>query len=158
MESTFENQAVPSLSGWRDGQPIYGREATISSFSNDVPLNGTRWSLKVNYPDTMGSQLDYVFKPILPSLMRHYMLTFWYKGFGSPYQDFDVDLNVYVGNTIYAEDGFGTSSSWTQDTVTYFSPTFVPDSLMVSIVTFGSKAESDSSHYVLFNSFKVEEY
>ena len=158
MESNFENQVEPSLSGWRDIQPANGWQATKVSFSNDVPLNGTRWSLKVHYPDSLGSNLYYVFKPILPSQMRHYRLTFWYKGYPSTFQNYDVPLVVYGGGASFAQAGGGSSPSWTQDTVTCYAPTFVVDSLIVAIDVFRPGAVSDSSQYILFSSFKVEEY
>jgi len=102
-------------------------------FSNDVPLNGTRWSLKVHYPDSEGSNLYYVFKPIFPSQMRHYRLTFGIKVILQLFRIMNVPLVVYGGDTSFAQAGGGSSPSWTQDTVTCYAPTFVVDSLIVAI-------------------------
>ena len=158
MQSSFENQVEPSLSGWRDIQPARGWGVTKISFSNDVPVNGTRWSLKVHYPDSLGSNLYYVFKPVLPSQMRHYRLTFWYKGYPAVFQFYDVPFKLYGSDTSFVQAGGGSSPTWTQDTVTCYVPTFVADSLIVAIDMFRSGAVADTSQYVLFSSFKVEEY
>src|SRR5450759_2658715 len=55
MDSRFDNQGQPSLSGWQDGYPIYGRRKASYSFSNDIPVNGGLWSMKVFPPDSFES-------------------------------------------------------------------------------------------------------
>jgi hypothetical protein len=156
MKSNYEGQEIPSLSGWQDVNGVGSK--TKYSFTNDVPINGGRWSLKINYPDTSFSDLYYVFKPVHPSLTRQYILTFWYKTSPMPIRSYVLALEAYGGGYLVANGANSSSTKWTQETITYYSNEYVPDSFYVAIHMFGSKAASDSSNYVLFNSFKVEEY
>jgi hypothetical protein len=154
MQSSFEDQGYPSLSSWQDGYlPSIKRRASYS-FSNDVPSNGGKWSLKINNPDTLGSTMYIGFKPIQPSQMKQYRLTFSYKASSAP-SNYVVEFIAFVGNIAFQQAVWGDSTRWTQDTLIYSSNSYSPDSLNVAIDMFDI---ADTSKYVLFDNFKVEEY
>jgi len=158
MESNFEGQGQPSLSGWQEGYPYYGYRMPKYSFSNDVPSNGGKWSIKVSPPDTTFSVLLFTAYPEQPSQSKQFRLTFWCKDqFQSNF--YDVSLGAWSGSHGYSipvKKNY--SEIWVQDTINYYSDTNTIDYFQIFISMFKPNSESDTSKYILFDNFKLEEY
>jgi len=158
MESNFENQGQPSLSGWQDGYPSYGYRRTMYSFDNDVPPGGEVWSLKLNPPDSTYSTLRFTVRPRQPSQSKQFELTLWRRdrfvgGF------YNISLASYSGYTGYVIPIQPTNSTnWVQDTIKYSSGNRTLDSLVVFISMFAPNSKSDTSEYVLLDAFKLAQY
>ncbi|MGA3287615.1 MAG: hypothetical protein ABSD46_09325 [Bacteroidota bacterium] len=157
MDTHFDNQGQPSLSGWQDGYPIYGRRKSSYSFSNDIPLNGGIWSLKVFTPDSFESIMRYAVRLPQPTQSKRYRLIFASKSLLNSYCS--IQFQAFYGTS---EEGafYGVSSPfWKQDSVYYNSNDKTTDSLVVYINVYSpSNNKIDTTKYVLFNEFKIEEY
>lgn len=156
MDSHFDDQGQPSLSGWQDGYPIYGRRRVSYTFSNDVPVNGGLWSLKIFPPDSFESTMRYSIHLPQPTQSKHYRLIYSSKSLLSSYCS--IHYQAFYGTS---EEGtfYGvTSSHWKQDSVYYDSNDRTTDSLVIYIYVGSSNNRIDTTEYVLFNEFKVEEY
>jgi len=157
MDVHFENQGQPSLSGWISGYPYWGYRKPSYSFSNDVPANGSLWSLKYTPPDSFYSVMHYVIFPQQPNKTKQFRIIYLYKS--SLNYECGVSLSAWSGNTGYV---FGSEpnnlNTWTQDTVVYISQNLEIDSLALFIGMSFPFNISDTNKFILFNEFKVEEY
>jgi hypothetical protein len=156
MQTNFDNQGQPSLSGWQDGYPLYGLLKTTASFSNDVRANGGQWSLKIFPPDIFYSVMCYVVHPVQPSPLKQFRLTYWYKSLlASPC---NVTLGIFSGSNEYFSLATHDSTTWAQDTLVFHSNSSTIDSLAVFIYIFTPKNKADTTKFILFNEFKLEEW
>jgi hypothetical protein len=155
IESNFEDQGQPSLSGWHDNWKYHIFQKSSYSFSHDVPKDGGNWSLKINHPNTLRSEMYIYFKPIKPSQMKTYRIIYSYKSSTIP-SNYEIALNAYSDglSSHWWFDG-GNSTTWTQDTIMVHPGKYSIDSLRADITMLPM---DDTTKYVLFDNIKVEEY
>jgi hypothetical protein len=156
MHTTFDNLGQPSLSGWQDGYPRYGLLKNTASFSNDVPPNGGQWSLKVFPPDTFYSVMCYVVHPVQPSQSNQFRLTYGYKSLLS--SRCEVTLGAYGASNEYLTLATHDSITWKRDTLIFHSNNPTIDSVIVFIYMFTPRTKADTSKFILFNEFKLDEW
>jgi len=153
METSFEQGTQPSLNGWRDGYPFYGYRETKFSFSSDTPPNGGKWALKTMPPDSTFTVMRYSVKPTQPSNNKNFTLSFWSKTILHS-QDFSISFSTYSGNQGIVKPVVCDSSDWKLNTYNYSTTGSKIDSIVISIAMF---ANSDTSKFVLFDKFKLEQ-
>jgi|ERR1035437_1713479 hypothetical protein len=157
MDAHFENQGQPSLSGLQYGYPIYGYRKTSLSFSDDVPASGGKWSLKVFPPDSLYSVMRFVVYSVQPSQSKQFRLTCQYKS--TLNSDCIVVLEAWNGTNGYDNVPLNVdSATWTRDTSIFNSNNLKIDSLVVNIAMITPLNKADTSKFILFNEFKIEEY
>jgi hypothetical protein len=157
MDVSFSDQGTPSLAGWQDGYPIWGSRKATVSFSNDVPPSGGKWSLRVSPPDSFASAMRYVVRPEQPSQSKQFRLICWHKS--SLSATCDVFIEACAGSYQYVEAFLNTESTgWSEDTTIYRSNSRSIDSLVVFVSMFATSAVIDTSKFILFNRFRLEEY
>ena len=154
METSFEQGAQSSLNGWRDGYPFYGYRAAKFSYSSDTPPNGGQWALKTLPPDSTFTVMRYSVKPIQLNNNKDFTLSFWSKTILHS-QDFSVSFVTYNGNQSVAKPAVCDSSDWKLNTFNYSNTESSIDSIVIFISMY---ANSDTSKFVLFDNFKLEQY
>ncbi len=156
MHTTFDNLGQTSLSGWQDGYQSYGIVKTSFSFSNDVPPNGGHWSLKLFPPDTFYSVMRYVVHPAQPSQSNQFRLSYGYKSLLS--SRCEVTLGAYGASNEYLTLATHDSITWTRDSLIFHTINPTIDSMIVFIYMFTPRNKADTSKFILFNEFKLEEW
>jgi len=158
IESSFEFQNQPSLSGWEDGYPMYAVKKARYSFDSDVPPGGGQWSLRLQPPDTNATAMRFSVRPEQPSQYSNFRLTYWVKdkySLGS----YAVTLSAWMGSYSYGcAFRRSRSSEWEQDTVTYTSLNRTVDSLVVFVAMYFPYSKSDTSKYIWFDRFKIDQF
>ena len=150
--SNFEQDGKPSLGSWKDGYPIYGYKASSFSFSNDTPIEGGKWSLKLQSPSSSYSVMRLSLTPNQPSVNNTFRLSFWCKNTKS--SNCSVELAVYSGNQSFGWSANIDSSDWKQYYINSIPKSLSVDSLGIFIAMYAS---SDSSRFALFDRFKLEQ-
>jgi hypothetical protein len=157
MDVHFENQGQPSLSGWISAYPYWGYRKQSYSFSNDVPANGSLWSLKCTPPDSFFSVMHFVILPQPPNSSKQFRIIYLYKS--SLNSECEVSLTAWNNKIgyVYGSEA-NNSNTWNQDTVIYKSQNLEIDSIALLITMSSPPNLSDTNKSILFNEFKVEEY
>jgi len=153
METSFEQDTQPSLNGWWDGYPFFGYHEAKFSFSSDTPPNGGHWALKTIPPDSTFTVMKYSVKPTQPSNNKNFILSFWSKAISQSH--FSISFATWSGNQGVVKPAHCDSSDWKLNTFNYSTTGSNIDSIVISIAMY---ADSDTSKFVLFDNFRLEEY
>ena len=152
METSFEQNGQPSLTGWRDGFPTYGYSPALYSFSSDTSPNGGQWALKTMPPDSSFTVMRFTVKPVQPSNNKNFTLSFWSKTI--LYTHFGISFETWSGNQGVVKPAQCDSSDWKLYTYNYSTTGSNIDSIVITIAMY---ANSDTSKFILFDNFKLEQ-
>ncbi|MBU2447386.1 MAG: hypothetical protein KJ666_17685 [Bacteroidetes bacterium] len=152
LNSDFEQGGKSSLGIWKDGYPIYGYRASLFSFSNDTPIEGGNWSLKLQSPSSSYSVMRLSMAPNQPSVNKTFRLSFWCKN--TKNSNCSVELATYSGNQSFVWSANIDSSDWKQYSISGSSNGLSIDSLGIFIAMYSS---SDTSRFTLFDKFMIEQ-